>query len=125
DAGWTLLPSRQIYVTDNLAEDWAPRRETRRDLAILDAQHDHVDMLEALRPGDAERIAHLYALLYLDRYSQLNPAFTPAFIEMTHRAKVFHYRGLRHRDGALSTVVGCFVRGSVLTTPIVGYDTAR
>lgn len=64
-------------------------------------------------------------MLYLARYSKLNPAFTPAYIEMTHRTKFFQYRGLREADGVLSSVVGCFIRGGVLTTPIVGYDTSR
>ncbi len=44
---------------------------------------------------------------------------------MTHDAQFFHYRGLRDADGVLSAVVGCFIRGGVLTTPIVGYDTTR
>jgi hypothetical protein len=125
DADWRMLPSRQIYVTDDLGTDWAPRRDTRRDLAMLAARAAHIDTLEMLRPGDAERIAELYAMLYLGRYSRLNPAFTASYIEMTHRAQVFHYRGLREPDGVLSSVVGCFVRGGVLTTPIVGYDTTR
>jgi len=123
--GWLMLPSRQIWVTDDLDRDWAPRRDTRRDLDLLDRTPYRVTGLQALEPGDAERIAQLYAMLYLDRYSSLNPAFTPAFIEMTHREAIFHYRGLRDSDGVLAAVVGCFIRGGVLTTPIVGYDTAR
>ncbi|MEQ1491863.1 MAG: hypothetical protein ABL932_15070, partial [Terricaulis sp.] len=115
----------QIYVTEHMQTDWAPHRDTRRDISILAANADHIDTLDALRPGDAERIAELYAMLYLDRYSKLNPAFTPAYIKMTHRTQFFHYRGLRGADGALTAVVGCFVRGGVLTTPIVGYDTTR
>lgn len=125
DAGWKMLPSRQIYVTDDMETDWSPHRDTRRDLAILARVADRIDPLQTLRPGDAERIAQLYAMLYLDRYSKLNPAFTAAYIEMTHRTQFFHYRGLRGADGALSAIVGCFIRGGVLTTPIVGYDTAR
>lgn len=125
DAGWKMLPSRQIYVTDDLATDWAQRRDTKRDLAVLRARAANIDIMETLRPGDAERIAELYAMLYLDRYSRLNPDFTPAYIDMTHSANIFHYRGLREGDGRLSAVVGCLVRGGVLTTPIVGYDTTR
>lgn len=125
EAGWKMLPSRQIYVTDDVQSDWSPHRDTRRDLAILAGAADHIDPLQVLRPGDAERIAQLYAMLYLDRYSKLNPAFTAAYIEMTHGAQFFHYRGLRGADSALSAVVGCFIRGGVLTTPIVGYDTTR
>ncbi|HYD88082.1 MAG TPA: hypothetical protein VEA80_11445 [Vitreimonas sp.] len=123
--GWRLLPARQIYVTDDLAAEWAPRRDTRRDLALLERSPYRRDDLHELRPGDAQRIADLYALLYLDRYSQLNPAFTADFIDLTHRAGLFTYRGFRDGNGALATVVGCFIRGGVLTTPIVGYDTAR
>jgi hypothetical protein len=125
DDGWVMLPSRQIYVTDDLATEWASRRDTRRDTGLMEANADRVDRLQVLKPGDAERIAELYAMLYLDRYSQLNPAFTAAYIEMTHRTGFLQYRGLREADGALSAVVGCFVRGGVLTTPIVGYDVDR
>lgn len=125
ESGWTMLPSRQIYVTDDVATEWSPRRDTRRDIALLTANAAQIDPLDTLRPGDAERIAQLYAMLYLQRYSPLNPAFTAAYIEMTHREKILHYRGLRGPDGALSAVVGCFIRGGVLTTPVVGYDITR
>ena len=123
--GWRLLPSRQIYVTDDLARDWRPRRDTRRDLALLTAASDRIDPLITLRPGDAARICELYDLLYLGKYSRLNPAFTEAFIEMTHATGMLRYRGVRAPDGQLETVVGAILRGGVLTTPIVGYDTAR
>ena len=123
--GWRLLPARQIYVTDDLDRDWSPRRNTQRDLRLLSRTACRIDRLEALGPGDAARIAELYAMLYLDRYSTLNPAFTPAFIEMTHRENILAYRGLRDPNGDLVAVVGCLVRGDVLTTPVVGYDTRR
>ncbi len=123
--GWKMLPSRQIYVTDDLQRDWAPRRDTRRDIALLAKTPYRIDTMETLLPGDSERIAELYAKLYLVRYSRLNPAFTPAYIEMTHRTKVIQYRGFRDVKGVLAIIVGCFVRGRILTTPIVGYDTTR
>jgi len=123
--GWRLLPARQIYATDDLSRDWAPRRDTRRDLALLKNTAHAPDDMQTLRPGDAQRIADLYALLYLDRYSKLNPAFTANFIEFTHRSGIFVYRGFRDGDGVLVAIVGCFIRGGVLTTPIVGYDTAQ
>lgn len=122
DAGWDLLPSRQIYVTDDLSSAWASRRDTKRDQSLLSANAHRIDTLQTLRPGDAERIAGLYAMLYLQRYSALNPAFTAAYIDMTHRHGFLHYRGLRSDDGSLCAVVGCFIRSGILTTPIVGYD---
>lgn len=123
--GWKLLPARQVYVTDDLHKDWTQHRDTKRDLEILSRTPYAIDDMESLRPGDAGRIAGLYTLLYLDRYSRLNPAFTEAYVEMTHRTGILHYRGLRDADGSLASVAGCLVRGGILTTPIVGYDTAR
>lgn len=120
--GWLLLPSRQIYVTDDPARDWAKRRDTRNDLRLWDRMTFTVDALTTLAPRDADRIAELYAQLYLERYSRLNPVFTPAFIAATHAGGVITYRGLRDHDGQLVAVVGCLMRADVLTTPIVGYD---
>ena len=122
--GWRLLPSRQIYVTDDLARDWAPRRDTRQDAKLLAQAPYQLDPMDKLAPGDAERIAELYRLLYLGRYSGLNPAFTARYIELTHRTGLLRYRGLRDVDGRLVAVVGCWIRDGILTTPIVGYDTS-
>ena len=122
--GWRRLPSRRVYVTDDLGRDWASRRDTRRDRRAFARTSLALDELESLRPGDAERIANLYALLYLERYSALNPAFTAAFVELTHETGLIRYRGLRGEDGRLVAVIGALRRSGVLTTPIVGYDTA-
>lgn len=121
---WRLLPSRQIYVTDDLARDWRPRRDTRQDAKLLAQAPYRLDPLDQLAPGDAARIAELYRLLYLDRYSSLNPAFTARYIELTHRTGLLRYRGLRDAENRLVVVVGCWIRNGILTTPIVGYDTA-
>lgn len=123
EGGW-LLPSRQIYVTDDLARDWLPRRDTRQDAKLLAQSPYRQDPLDCLAPGDAERIAELYRLLYLGRYSGLNPAFTARYIELTHRTGLLRYRGLRDADDRLVAVIGCWLRNGILTTPIVGYDTA-
>lgn len=123
--GWELLPSRQVYVTGDLSRDWLPRRDTRRDEELLSRTKYRFDPLEVLADGDCARIVELYDLLYLDRYSRLNPAFTPSFVELTHRSRILAYQGLRNAEGKLAAVVGCFIRGGVLTTPIVGYDTSR
>ncbi|MDB5440152.1 MAG: family N-acetyltransferase [Caulobacteraceae bacterium] len=122
--GWRLLPSRQVYVTDQMERQWTRRRDARRDLSLLADTPLSLDRLEKLQPGDATRISQLYGLLYLGKYSGLNPDFTPAFIEMTHASGFLRYRGLRAGEGALVAVVGCLARGGVLTAPVVGYDTA-
>jgi hypothetical protein len=121
--GWDLLPSRQIYVNDDIAKDWAGKRDTKNDLRLLRATKYRIDHMERLGPGDAAQIAKLYALLYLDRYSALNPAYTPAFIQLTHGTGFLRYIGLRDSDEKLVAIAGCLVRGNILTTPVLGYDT--
>ena len=123
--GWILLPAREVLVTDDLDRDWRPRRDTLRDLKLLNREGVIRDRLEQLSPGDAARISELYGLLYLDRYSRLNPDFTPAYVELTHQIGLIRYEGLRGPDGRLSAFVGYYSHGDVLTAPLVGYDTSR
>ncbi|WP_204310158.1 hypothetical protein, partial [Enterobacter cloacae] len=75
--------------------------------------------------ADAERIAELYHLLYVGKYSPLNPVFSAAWVLMTWRDGTLRYRGVRNADGTLLAVAGSLVRGNVLTPPVVGYDTVR
>lgn len=122
--GAVLVPSRQVYLFDGL--DGPPRhRDLARDLRLLartDLQAvDDADIVEA----DYPRIAALYAMLYLDKYSPLNPAYTPAMLRDWHRHGLLRLRGFRERGGALLCVAGMFGHERTLTTPIVGYDTTR
>lgn len=123
--GWLLLPSRQIYVTDDPARDWAPKRDARQDVRLLSRSVYVLDDMVMFRPGDAARIAALYAQLYLERYSRLNPAFTESFIALAHRSGMLRFTGVRDAEGKLMAVAGCFLRNGVLTTPVLGYDTSR
>jgi len=123
--GWQLVPSRQIYVTDDPARDWLPTRDAKNDLRLLARSPYAVDEMTEFRPGDAARIAELYAQLYLRRYSPLNPAFTAAFMELAQRSGMLRFLGVRDGQGTLMAVAGCFRRGGVLTTPVLGYDTSR
>lgn len=122
---WLRLASRQIWVTDDLARDWRPRNSTQNDRRLLAHSDLIVEDLIAMTGEDARRIAELYHLLYVGKYSPLNPVFTPAWIAMTHEQGILRYRGARGPDGRLMAVAGSLVRGGVLTPPIVGYDTTR
>lgn len=123
--GWTLLASRQIWVTEDMAHDWAPRRCTLADRALLEGSGLRIDRLETMSEDDADRIAELYRQLYVGKYSPLNPVFSAAWILMTWREKILDYRAVRDADGQMLAVAGSLVRGGILTPPVVGYDTAR
>lgn len=123
--GWLMLPSRQVWVVSDLNSQWRPRRATGHDRRLLAGSGLLVEDVRTLRPGDAERIAQLYRMLYVDKYSGLNPVFTPAWIVCTHETGAIRYRVARDDDGAIQSVAGSLVRGDVLTPPVVGYDTTK
>jgi hypothetical protein len=124
--GFTLLPARQVYVFADRSGTPRLTRDMKRDRKLLrDTPHLRVDN-DGFLPADYDRAAHLYAMLYLDKYTPLNPRYTALCLAEWHRAGIIEILGLRDRDtGALVAVTGMFLSGSTLTQPIVGYDTTR
>lgn len=117
--GWAMVPSRQIWVTDDLARDWPPRNAFGNDRRLVARAGLSI---ESASQGDAARIADLYAQLYVGKYSGLNPVFTPRWIAETMASGLVAYQVARSPDGRAVAAVGLLVRGGVATPPIVGYD---
>jgi hypothetical protein len=123
--GWTLFPSRQIWVTGDVAVQWHNRHGLAEDRRMLRRSGLRVEHLGSISAADAERIAQLYAMLYLEKYSGLNPAFSAQWVIETARAGLIRYRCARDDDGVIQAVAGSLRRGEVLTPPVVGYDTTK
>ncbi|MDF2935591.1 MAG: family N-acetyltransferase, partial [Paenibacillaceae bacterium] len=123
--GCKLVPSRQIYLYragdpefGNAKSRWLLKRDTG---LLAKTGYTFVsggDITEA----DIPRIAELYKLLYLDKYSYDNPQFTEAFLALAKRTGALTIHGLR-KDGRLDAVMGYFCRNGMMTTPLFGYDT--
>ena len=123
--GWILVPARQIWVVDDLARDWLPRNNQANDRRALAASGLTIAEPAGFDDAEAMRVAELYRLLYIGRYSGLNPVFTPDFIRLTQRIGLVHYRVARDAGGQIMAVAGMMARGDLMTPPVVGYDTAR
>lgn len=123
--GWILVPSRQVWVVDDLARDWRKRNEHGNDRRLVARSPLAVSDLAEIGAGDAARIADLYAMLYVGKYSALNPILTPAFIQASAATGMISYRVAREPGGAIVAVAGMWERGGVMTPPVVGYDTVR
>lgn len=123
--GWILVPSRQIWVVDDLARDWTGRSDFANDRRLVARSPLVLSDLETVGAGDARRIAELYAMLYVGKYSPLNPILTPAFVQASAGSGMMSYRVARDPGGTIMAVAGMWEQGGVMTPPVVGYDTAR
>lgn len=123
--GWILVPARQIWIVEDLERDWRPRNAYGNDRRALAASGLTVEDAGPFGLPDLARVAELYRMLYVGRYSALNPVFTEQFIALTQQSGMLHYRVARDGNGRIMCVGGIWARGDVMTPPIVGYDTSR
>lgn len=122
-AGFLLIGSRQVYLYADIRQSARHHANLRRDLKLLKRS----DLAHAgnhdIRNGDYARIAMLYAQLYLQKYSSLNPSYNACFMREWHQAGLLEFNGLRDSDGNLVAIVGTFSMDGLITAPVVGYDT--
>ena len=123
--GWILVPSRQIWVVDDLGRDWSRRNAFGNDRRLVARSPLALVDLGKVEARDAVRIADLYAMLYVGKYSALNPILTPGFIQASAESGMISYRVALDPDGTVAAVAGMWERGGVMTPPVVGYDTGR
>jgi hypothetical protein len=121
--GYFLLPSRQVYMFDRLGNRWRKTYDARNDRSLLRRSIYRVEDPIDLNGTDYERVAKLYGMLYLEKYSLLNPDFTPRYIRLCHESGAMRFVGLRSPDGNIDGIIGQFTVEGVTTTPIFGYDT--
>lgn len=125
--GYVAVPSRQVYLFDGRAGAQAPffqHHNTRLDAALWRQSSYQVVMGCDLADADYARLEHLYNLLYLDKYSPLNPQFTATWLRCGQHDGWLELRALRAPCGRIDGVVGWVRHADLLTAPIVGYDTA-
>jgi hypothetical protein len=124
-AGGRLLASRQVYCYERLAETWTTTPNAHEDRRLLARTAYRVVPHEELGEADYPRMAELYRLLYIEKYSHHNPVFTASYLRLCHQSGVMRFIGLRGSDGVLDGVLGLFIVDGVVTAPIVGYETKR
>jgi hypothetical protein len=124
EEGAILLPSRQVYLYSDITRLACTQPNLKVDLKLLARTELRRCDNDDIRAADYARIEQLYALLYLRKYSNLNPAYRASFVEAWHRAGLLKLTGFRNGAGVLQAVVGTFERAGVVTAPLVGYDTS-
>lgn len=125
EAGCQLVASRQVYLYDDVGAGVASHRDLKRDLSLLRRTPLRHCPDAEITDADYARIARLYEMLYIGKYSRSNPRYGEAFMRGWHRAGLLEFEGFRDDSGELLGVVGLFRQGGTATAPIVGYDTRQ
>ena len=121
--GFRMLAARQIYIFADRSAAPAMTRAMKRDRARLRATSFELVGNGDFTEADYARAEKLYNMLYLEKYTPLNPHYTARYIAGMHRRGIISLGGLRRPGGELVAVTGLFENGGTLTQPIVGYDT--
>lgn len=122
-AGWVLLPSRQIFIADDIWYHMNRRRDLKRDEALWRRSSYRYEEPKSVNRDDAERIAELYTALYLEKYSFLNPAYTADFVMMSQEIGLIRYLVHRDEEGLIQSFAGIHELAGHATVPLMGYNT--
>lgn len=122
--GYLLVPSRQVYLYDGRTPP-KPGVDAKRDQRLLRRTPLELVPNTAFEPRDHARSAALYRMLYLEKYTPLNPHYTAEFIAEMQRRGLIELEGFRDAKGELVAFGGRFQIGHTLTQPLLGYDTDR
>ena len=121
--GFRLLATRQIYMFRGPSADGNHRRTINRDARMREKNGYVIVRNNQFEPADFVRCEILYNLLYLEKYSPLNPHYTAVFFQEMHQRGLIEFSGVRNSEGILDAVSGIFVNNNTMTQPFVGYDT--
>jgi hypothetical protein len=113
-----------VYLYDRIDSQHRAPGNLRRDLKFMRTRRHEVSFADSWDSADYARAATLYEMLYLQKYSRLNPHYGAQFLLRWHTAGLLNLMGWRNPAGELESVIGIFESGATLTAPIVGYDTS-
>lgn len=122
--GFRMLPSRQVYIFSDNNRKQDLSSNMRFDKKLLRKTSYSRVANDQFHESDYQRCIDLYNMLYLVKYTPLNPQYTECYLRYMHQKGLIELEGLRDRNGILVAVTGLFANGNTLTQPIVGYDTS-
>lgn len=122
-AGLTLFPMRKVFVRD-YARDQRWTTDEAKDAKLLTDGAFEQRSGSRFSDEDFEQAAALYAKLYLEKYSALNPHYSALFLQLAQARLGLNLEGLFDAKGRMVGVIGRFEQHGTLTGPVVGYDTA-
>ena len=127
ELGYRLIPARSVTFVPTRGGDYRKKRDVKQDAKLLEQSQFKVRRVAQPSATECQRIAQLYDLLYIQKYSRHNPRFTPALIDAAARTGLLEFIALEREhgtaNGRMDGVIGFYAQNDYLTVPILGYDT--
>lgn len=123
-AGFQPVASRQLYVQSPSSSEVRTSKGFKQDQALARKSPYQMHAPGELKDREYARVLRLYELLYLEKYSHLNPQLTVEFVRWAHESGFLKIHTLR-KDGEIYGVAGFYQRGQFITCPLFGYDTSQ
>ncbi|MEN1937759.1 hypothetical protein AAIE21_19705 [Paenibacillus sp. 102] len=123
--GYNKIMSRSVYLfnpKDYKKMNRKARKDLLNDKSLLKKSNYEIITNEELTKEDILQISELYNQLYIEKYSDHNPMFTPAYFWNALQHHLFEMKVIK-KEGKIDGVIAYFIRDGVMTTPILGYDT--
>lgn len=128
ELGYHLIPARSVTFVPTKDRTYQQKRDVKQDAKLLEQSAYKLRRIAQPTPLEWQRIAALYDLLYIQKYSVHNPRFTPALIQSAARTGLLTLIALEREDDLgndrMDGVIGFYAQHGYLTVPILGYDTA-
>ena len=121
-AGWILVPARQVFILDDVERQAFSTSDGKADARLWRKSPFRHEVLKQVLPAEADQIIALYEGLYRQKYSNLNPAYTPDFVHLTHRLGLMTYHVLRNEADQICAAGGFLRNGRHCAMPLLGYD---
>ena len=121
--GYRQIFSRLVFYKDVKSSEVWQRRDTQNDLKLARRSSLIWRSAQSWGDGDWQRAAELYRLLYIVKYTPLNPQFTVDYLRH-FQAHLGWLRGL-FEGQTMVGVIGSLQCRQIMATPILGYDTSQ
>lgn len=119
DNNFRKICSRQIFIfKKNKIEEYKKLKIVKNDFRII---RKYWLTFERVELNDDSHVLELYNMLYLKKYTNLNPQFTLDFIKTTIKFKLFNLFKLTENNKII-WVIWYFIINNQATTPIFWYD---
>ncbi len=126
EAGAHPVFSRRVLFQEPASERVQSRRDFRRDAELLrktiaKGTYRIVKTYE-LTDEQLDRVAELYDLLYIQKWSRHNPQLTRSYVRRVLKGDVFPGQALVSPTGRVDAAYGAWSRAGLFCVPILGYD---